>query len=479
MNILSDILYWLFLALFLYTIVIVISAILLENRNPLKSIAWVLVLVLLPVVGLIIYIFVGQDFRRRKIISKKSIKKLSKPAARDFNFKLFEDDSTCLPQEQKLIRLLYANSDAYPYANSKLEVYANGRETFDALFNDLEHAEHHIHLEFYIIADDVVGNQLREILIKKAKAGVRVRVIYDYLGGFRLSKLYLESLRHAGVYIQPFLPPKRVLGFSKINYRNHRKIAIVDGKVGYIGGINIADRYLFGNHLGQWRDTQLRIEGVAVRGLQRSFLIDWFFVDNKFITNPKYFPIVEPPRTKNYVQIVGSGPDSDWETVMQGVVMMIAGATDYVYVHTPYFIPTESVILALETAALSGVDVRIMLPEKSDTYFVGLASDSYIQRILEAGVRVFFYQNNFLHSKTIVVDNRVATVGTANMDVRSYEQNFEINAFVFDEKVTLNLKRLFMKDLRFCREVRLDVWKRRNHWCRFKESLARLFSPLM
>lgn len=249
--------------------------------------------------------------------------------------------------------------------------------------------------------------------------------------------------------------------------------------IGYTGGINIADRYLKGNKLGLWRDTQIRIEGAAVRGLQRLFLIDWFFVDNKIIIHPKYFPQVPSfPRT-NLIQIVGSGPDSDWKAIMQGIIAMILGASQYVYIHTPYLIPTDSVLTAMQTAALSGVDVRVMLPEKSDTRLVTSASNSYLQQLLESGVRIFLYQNNFLHSKAIVVDDRVSTVGTANMDVRSYEHNFEINAFLLDEKLAVTLKRHFLKDAQSCVEVKLDVWKTRKRVERFKESVARLFSPLM
>jgi cardiolipin synthase A/B len=479
MNLVSDIVYWIVVVLFVYTIAMIIFAILLENRNPLKSIAWVLVLVLLPFVGLVIYVLFGQDFRRRKIISKKSIKKFSRPAHSDFDFKAFFKDETLPVENQKLVSLLYNSAEAYPYTNSKVKIYTTGFETFDSLFYDIEQAQNHIHLEFYIIQDDEVGNRLRQLLIRKAEAGVRVRVIYDYLGGFDLSKSYLQSLRDAGVYIQPFLPLKKSIGFSKMNYRNHRKIVIIDGVIGYTGGLNIADRYLNGNKLGLWRDTQIRIEGSAVRGLQRVFLIDWFFVDNKIITHPEYFPTVSPRANNNLVQIVSSGPDSDWKTIMQGVVSIIAGASHYVYIHTPYLIPTESVLTAMQTAALSGVDVRVMLPEKSDTWLVTLASNSYLQQLLESGVRVFMYQHNFLHSKAIVADDRVSTIGTANMDVRSYEHNFEINAFVFDEKVATTLKRHFLKDSHSCVEIKLDVWKSRKRIDRFKESFARLFSPLI
>lgn len=479
MNIVSDIVYWIFFILFIYTVAMVIFAILLENRNPLKSIAWVLVLVLLPFVGLIIYVLFGQDFRRRKIISKKSIKTVSRPARTDFDFEAFLQDETLPVENQKLVSLLYNNSEAFPYTNSEVKILTRGCEIFESLFNDIERAQNHIHLEFYIIQDDEVGSRLRELLIRKAKSGVRVRVIYDYVGGFSLTKSSIQSLRDAGVYIQPFLPLKRSIGFSKMNYRNHRKIVVVDGVIGYTGGINIADRYLKGNKLGLWRDTQIRIEGPAVRGFQRVFLIDWFFVDNKIITDQKYFPTVTPSSHHNLIQIVGSGPDSDWKTIMQGVVSLISGASQYVYIHTPYFIPTESVLIALQTVALSGIDVRVMLPEKSDTWLVTLASNSYLQQLLESGVRVFMYQKNFLHSKAIVVDDRVSTVGTANMDVRSYEHNFEINAFVLDEQVAVTLRERFLQDAQSCVEIKLDEWKQRKRMDHFKESFARLFSPLM
>ncbi|NCA79672.1 MAG: cardiolipin synthase [Sphingobacteriia bacterium] len=471
----SDIIYWVAVIFIVYTIVSVIGVILLENRNPLNSISWIIILIMLPVAGLILYFFLGQNFRRKKIISKRSIKRIAIEALMDTKY-----DDIGLPDEtQKIIRLLSNNSKSPLYEITQIKLYDNGRDTFEAMLADIREAKNHIHIEFYIIENDVIGNALRELLIQKAQEGVRIRVIYDYLGGLKLNKKFLHSMTKVGIYIQPFLPAHPSIGFSKINYRNHRKLVIIDGKIGYTGGINVASRYLEGNQLGLWRDTQVRLEGPVVYGMQNAFLIDWYFVDNKPITDQKYYPEIAKKDTGKYGQVVTSGPDTDWENIMQGIVTMINDAKKYIYIHTPYFLPTESICMALETAALCGIDVRLMLPEKSDTKLVAQASHSYLEHLMEAGVRVFFYQHNFLHSKAIVVDDMISTIGTANMDIRSYEQNFELNVFLYDQRTATQLTRLFKKDLRMCREIHLNSWKKRKKSKKMVESLARLFSPIL
>lgn len=472
----SNIIYWVAVAFIIYMIVSVIGVILLENRNPLNSLAWILILILLPVIGLILYFFLGQNFRRKKIISKRSIKKI---AVQTTNDDIINNDIVFSEETKKIIRLFKNNSKAPLYEISNIKIYTTGKETFDALLKDIENATNHIHIEFYIIENDELGSHLRNLLMQKAQQGVRVRVIYDYVGGWKLKKKHIRSMIKAGVYIRPFLPVHPNIGFSKINYRNHRKLVVIDGKIGYTGGINVADRYLKGNQLGMWRDTQVRLEGTIVYGMQNAFLVDWYFVDNKPIKAKKYYPDIPQNNNGKYGQVVTSGPDTDWENIMQGIVTMINNAQEYIYIHTPYFLPTESVQTALETAALSGVDVRLMLPEKSDVKLVSLASRSYLQHLMEANVRVYFYQNNFLHSKAIVVDNQISTIGSANMDIRSYEQNFELNVFIYDQDTAKQLKRFFKKDLKLCRELKLNSWKKRKKSKKIAESLARLFSPIL
>ena len=378
----------------------------------------------------------------------------------------------------KLTGLLKKNSEADGYAYNKIEIFSRGEDIFQSMFDAIRNAKDHIHIEFFIFEDDKLSNELRELLIQKSREGVRVRMIYDYVGSINLSSRYLHTLRYAGVYVRPFLPLRLRLRRSKINYRNHRKLVVVDGKIGFTGGINIADRYLYGSRLGQWRDTVVRIEGAGVHGIQKLFLTDWYFVERKLITAAKYFP--EPQRyDENLVQLVSSGPDTDWQSIMQGIAAAIMAAEKYVYIHTPYFMPNELMSGCIQMAALSGTEIRLMIPEKSDAPLSDLSSSSYLGDMMEAGVRVFIYKKGFLHSKAIVLDDFVSIIGSTNMDDRSFDQNFEANAFIYDTQTALQLKELFMNDLNKCEELTYDAWNNRKRRQKLKESFARLFSPLM
>ncbi len=473
----NSILTIIFIALYVYTLTSTISVLLLENRNPVKSLSWVLVLLFLPGLGLFLYLIFGQNFRKQKTISKKSLRfAANRPHV---SFDIDRLNTNFMDNNQlNLIRLLYTNSDAKAYPNNKIDILSDGKTTFDAMFNAIQNAKNHIHIEFFIFGNDKISNQLRELLIEKASAGVRVRMIYDYWGSFFLSRWYLQSLREAGVYLRPFLPLRLRLGRSKINYRNHRKILIVDGEVGFTGGLNVADRYIFGNALGMWRDTFVRFEGSVVHGLQQLFLMDWYFVERKLITDPKYYPIPQK-FDSNLAQIVISGPDTQWESIMQGISSAIMSATRYVYIHTPYFIPNDVVENCIQMSAMSGVDVRIMIPARSDSRLSDACTFSYMGRLLEAGVKVYRYTKGFLHSKAIVIDDFISIVGSANLDERSFNQNFEANAFIYEEKTANRLKELFFRDMQNCEELTLEAWTNRRRRQKLKESFARLFSPLM
>jgi len=473
----NSILTIIFIALYVYTLISTISVLLLENRNPVKSLSWVLVLLFLPGLGLFLYLIFGQNFRKQKTISKKSLRfAANRPHV---SFDIDRLNTNFMDNNQlNLIRLLYTNSDAKAYPNNKIDILSDGKTTFDAMFNAIQNAKNHIHIEFFIFGNDKISNQLRELLIEKASAGVRVRMIYDYWGSFFLSRWYLQSLREAGVYLRPFLPLRLRLGRSKINYRNHRKILIVDGEVGFTGGLNVADRYIFGNALGMWRDTFVRFEGSVVHGLQQLFLMDWYFVERKLITDPKYYPIPQK-FDSNLAQIVISGPDTQWESIMQGISSAIMSATRYVYIHTPYFIPNDVVENCIQMSAMSGVDVRIMIPARSDSRLSDACTFSYMGRLLEAGVKVYRYTEGFLHSKAIVIDDFISIVGSANLDERSFNQNFEANAFIYEEKTANRLKELFFRDMQNCEELTLEAWTNRRRRQKLKESFARLFSPLM
>ena len=467
----------LIILLYLYTLITIISVLLLENRNPVKSIAWVLVLLFLPVLGMWLYLLFGQDYRKKKIITEKSFRSVNKQPHGNFDS---ENAGKYLNQHQlNLTRLLYNNCNATVYPNNKVEVFSNGKETFEALFESIKNATDHIHLQFFIFDDDRISNDLRELLIQKAKEGVRVRMIYDYWGSFDLSKKYVKSLVDAGVYVRPFLPFRwQISRTNKINYRNHRKVVVVDGKTGFIGGLNVADRYRYGNKLGVWRDTFIRLKGAAVQGLQQLFIVDWYFVDRKLIEGNEYFP--EPEKyDENLVQIVSSGPDSDWPAIMHGISSAIMSASKHIFIHSPYFMPTDEIASCIQMAALAGIDVRLMIPVKSDSRFSDASTASYLEKTLEAGVRVYRYKEGFLHSKAIVIDDFISIIGSSNMDERSFGQNFEANAFIYDKETAINLKNLFLDDIKKCEELTLEAWTNRTRRQKLRESFARLFSPLL
>ena len=474
----SRVLAIIFIILYAYTILSSIAVILLENRNPIKSLSWILVLILLPGIGFILYAIIGQDFRKKKFVEKSSIQHLTdRPVA---SFDISKLDTSYMDNNQlNLINILYNNSGSPGYAFNKIDILPDGVSTFESFFEAINNAQNHIHIEFFIFADDEISNRMRELLIKKSKEGVRVRMIYDYWGSLRLSMSarYIKSLKEAGVYVHPFLPLRFRIGRSKINYRNHRKIVVVDGKIGFTGGINIADRYFKGNKLGIWRDTVVRIEGSAVHGLQMQFLLDWYFVEQKLVTAEKYFP--QPEKfDKNLIQIVSSGPDTDWEAIMQGIASAIMSATKYVYIHSPYFIPNELILGCVQMAALSGVDVRLMIPIRSDSRFTDASTSSYMGQLLEAGVKVLRYKKGFLHSKAIVIDDFISIVGSCNMDERSFTQNFEVNAFIYESTTAHQLHKLFIRDMEKCEMLTLNEWTDRTNWVKLKESVSRLFSPL-
>ena len=468
----------LIIILYGYTLLSTISVLLLENRNPAKSLSWMMVLLFIPVIGMFFYLLLGQEYRKKKIISEKSIRSVIDRPVASFDINML-DRGLIADNHLNLIKLLYKNSEAAGYAFNKIDVLSDGESTFKAIFDAIANAKDHVHIEFFIFDDDKISNQLRELLIRKAKEGVRVRMIYDYWGSFDLSKKYLKSLLDAGAFVRPFLPFRwQISRSNKINYRNHRKLIVVDGKIGFTGGLNVADRYVYGSALGSWRDTFIRVEGAAVHGFQLLFLVDWYFVDRKLIEGPEYFPvpkIFEP----NLIQLVNSGPDTDWEAIMQGIASAIMSATKYVYIHSPYFMPTEVIATCIQMAALSGVDVRLMIPLKSDARLSDASTFSYLGQALEAGVRVFQYKNGFLHSKAIVIDDFISIVGSCNLDERSFFQNFEANAFIYDPKTAIKLNSLYLKDMENCEELTLEAWTNRKHRQKLKESFARLFSPLM
>lgn len=453
------------------TIIVVI----LDNRNPVKTMAWILVLTFLPFVGLVFYFFFGRTTRRERIISKKSYNRLmKKPTAEFVAQEAFE-----IPAEQySLIQLFRNTNQSLLFEGNKIDIYTDGLSKLEALIKALYKAKHHIHLEYYIFEDDAVGRLVRDILIDKAKEGVQVRLLYDDVGCWHVRHSFYEEMRDAGIEVRSFLKVRFPLFTSKVNYRNHRKIAVVDGIVGFLGGMNIAERYIRGFSWGIWRDTHISIEGKAVYGLQTAFLLDWYFVDQTLITSAKYFPPMEL-KGVSLAQIVTSDPVGEWKEIMQGLTLAINNAKRYFYIQTPYFLPTEPILAALQTAALAGVDIRIMLPEHADNRITHLGSRSYLKDIMKAGVKVYFYRKGFLHSKLMVSDDVLSTVGSTNMDFRSFEHNFEVNAFMYDEDTALRMKEIFLRDQKEATLIPLKVWIKRPLRQKAMESVVRLLAPLL
>jgi cardiolipin synthase len=470
--------------MYFLTVVTIAILIILENRNPVKTISWILVLVLLPFFGIVIYLFFGQEYRKTKMFSRKGLKDLEKLRNLTLvqlnnlpknHFKISE----LLYSKKRLINLMLSNSNAILTSDNQLQVLKNGEETFPEIFKAIENARHHIHLEYYIIEDDIIGNQLRELLIKKAKEGVEVRLIFDDVGSWELKKRFIRTMSDVGIKVDCFMKVRFPMLTSRVNYRNHRKILVVDGETAFVGGLNFADRYRDGvPGIGPWRDTHLKVIGGGATALQIIFMADWYFVSKEILQGQKYFRPFKSGNGK-LVQMTASGPDSDWESISQAYFMAIASATEYVYISTPYLMPTSDIITALKTSALGGVDVRIIVPGLSDAITPKWGTNSYIEELLEAGVKVYFYKAGFTHSKVIVTDDVFSSVGTANLDFRSLETNFEVNAMIYDEEIARKLASQFINDQAQSEQVILENWIKRPRMNKIKESFARILSPML
>ncbi|MDL2231718.1 cardiolipin synthase [Porphyromonadaceae bacterium OttesenSCG-928-L07] len=459
--------------------------IVLENRNPVRTLAWILVVCLIPVGGIVFYLYFGINYRKKKMFSMKELGDMKwlqymsedqKQLLKKAEFLNKED----MGEVRKLMTLLLNNSKALLTRYNKLEILNNGDETFPAIFTAIAKAKKYIHMEYYIIEEGELTAKLRDMLLDKAKQGVEVRIIYDDVGSWNLSTKKIAEMRKAGIQIYPFLPVRFHKVANKANYRNHRKIVVIDGDVAFVGGLNFADRYLKGvPGIGIWRDTHLRVRGEAVTSLQIVFLIDWYFVRQEVLLDKGEYLPYKREDGNVVIQTVTSGPDSDWASIQQAYFTLITMAKKYVFISTPYFMPGETTLNAIKTAAMSGVDVRILLPHRSDSMLTHWCTRSYVSELLDAGVKVYWYMKGINHSKTIVVDGIVATVGTANMDIRSFEQNFEVNLIVYDRYVAKNLATYFISDLEGSQEENKYNWKFRSRWEMAKESVARLFAPLL
>lgn len=391
--------HWIYLLLYVAIMIPAIIRVLLDNRQPAKTMAWILVLAFMPFVGIIFYIFFGQNTRKERHISDRSMDQLTKRSMLEF----VEQENLHLPANNKPLMNLFTNQNwAFPFKDNRVDIFTDGYEFICSLLYNIGKAQHHIHLDTYIFEDDALGYLVADALIDKAEQGVEIRVIYDDVGCWKVKDAFFERMRDTGIDVHAFMPVRFPAFTSKVNYRNHRKLCVIDGKVGFIGGMNIAKRYVKGTGKQPWRDTHLRIQGGGVYALQRAFLIDWYFVDRTLITNRVYYPPVDIHINNScLVQVVTSSPIAPWPDIMQGYVRILLQAQKYVYMETPYFLPTEPVLFAMRTAALAGVDIRLMIPCKADAKLVEWASRSYVMEAIEAGVKVYLYMGGFNHSKQI------------------------------------------------------------------------------
>ena len=470
---------WLNFIYVVYKIIVILAVIhvILDNRQPAKTMAWTMVIYFVPVVGIVFYLFFGINTRKERYVSDRSMNQLTKRSMLEFA----EQQDLQLPEKHKPLIDLFINQNlSLPFKDNQVDILTDGYQFIHHLLADIHQAKSHIHIDMYIIADDALGELIADALIDKAREGIEVRLIYDDVGCWNVKHRFFERMREEGIEVRSFMPVRFPSFTSKVNYRNHRKIIVIDGKVGFIGGMNIALRYVQGTGKQSWRDTMLRVRGGAVYALQRSFLMDWYFVDRTLLSDRKYYPNNISGESNNCLaQVVTSAPVTPYPEIMQGYVRIITGAKNYLYLETPYFLPNESVLFALKTAAMAGVDVRVICPRQSDAKFVEWASRSYLREVMEAGVKVMLYEAGFLHSKLLVCDDMVSTCGSTNVDFRSFDNNFEANIFFYDQDLALRIKDVFLEDE--TQSVLLKdtpEWTNRKILTRLWESLTRMLSPL-
>lgn len=470
--------HWILLVIYLAITIGGIVAVLMDNKQPEKTMAWILVLCFMPIVGIIFYLFFGQNTRKEKVISERSMDLLMKRSMLEFA----EQENLHIPRRNRPLMKLFTNQNwALPFKDNEVSIFTDGYEFVSTLLYNIGQAQDHIHLDTYIIEDDPLGNLVADALIDKARQGVEVRLLYDDVGCWRVKDRFFNRMKAASIQVYAFMPVRFPAFTGKVNYRNHRKLCVIDGKVGFIGGMNIALRYVKGTARQTWRDTHLCIRGGAVYAIQRAFLVDWYFVSRTLVTDRRYYPPVDKTIDNNCLtQIVTSSPVSPWPDIMQGYVRVLLQAHRYVYMESPYFLPTEPVLFAMRTAALSGVDVRLIVPRHGDAKLVELASRSYLMEVIEAGVKVYLYEPGFNHSKILVSDDNLSSCGSTNIDFRSFENNFEANAFFFNEGMALRLKKVFLTDQAQSTLVDdVSYFIKRPFLQRLLESLVRLLSPLL
>ena len=465
-----EIQFWIKLVILLFALNLSV-VVMMQRRRPSDAWAWILVLVFVPVMGILLYYLFGFPAKDRPLISDERLQILKSYTA-----------PLCAEGEDgvnPLIPLLQRVNHSYPTRGNGIEFYTAFANMFQALKADIQAARHHIHLEFFQIESDPVGDELSDLLINKVKEGVEVRVIYDAAACWLVPRSFYRRMQNGGVQIKAFNPIFPILSpFS--NYRDHRKVVVIDGKIGFTGGMNIAERYLLGVRGGIWRDTHIRMIGPSVSELQTAFLSDWQFTRKEWIHDDVYYPVPLRSDQNLLIQMISSNPTDSWRVMDLSISQTIFSSRRYLYLQSPYFLPSESIRVSLHAAALSGVDVRVMIPTQPDKGHITInASRWYVEQMLQAGVRFYFYDNGYMHSKTIVSDDQITSIGSVNIDSRSLSQAFEIDAFIYDREVALHQKQLFLDDIKFCHELDLKTWQQRPRWDRVKESFCHLLAPLL
>ena len=488
MNFLSAIIENLFLlpiVIFL-NVIFAITVIFLERKKPSSTWAWLLVLYFLPFVGFLLYLLLGRQLRKKHLFRWDGKKDIGIDRLITYQIEALKKNQLDFRNDhvQDYRHLIYMNlttNNAVLTQDNAVHIFDDGREKFEALIKDILAAKNHIHIQYYIFKLDNLGQRIYNTLLKKAKQGVKVRILYDEMGSRDVRKRHFKELIELGGEVEVFFPSILPLINPRLNFRNHRKIVVIDGRIGYIGGFNVGDEYLgLSDRFGYWRDTHLRIEGSSVHPLQTRFILDWNQASAKNDINyaERYFPII-PQKGTSALQIISSGPDTEWEVIKNNYLRLITNAKRYIYIQSPYFIPDESFFDAIRVASLAGIDVRIMIPNKPDHMFVYWATYSYVGQLVEAGAKIYHYEKGFIHAKMIVVDDEVASVGTANIDVRSFSLNFEVNAVLYDPALAHRLAEIFEHDILDSSELTKELYLNRSNAVKFKESISRLLSPIL
>lgn len=476
-----DIIFGLGVVILLLNIIFSLSLIFIERKDPTTTWAWLLIMMILPGLGFIIYLLLGQNLSREKMFKEK--KQFDEIRRKDLNNQYYSENHEHDGGEKffDLRKMNFNHSGAKYRTNNSVEIYINGEEKFRQLIEDIKNAKEYIHVEYYIFRNDILGKVIIEELTKKAESGLEVRLLVDSMGSHTLTKKALKKYIAAGGKFSIFFPGILPHINTRVNYRNHRKIVVIDGRYGYVGGFNVGKEYINKDKkVGFWRDTHVRIEGEAVNDLNERFLLDWCYASEEVIDNYNKYVIKDRGQVGDIgIQIVTSGPDHKEEYIKNSYIKIINNAKENLYLETPYLVPDIPILEALRLSALSGVDVRIIIPGNPDHFFMQWAASSYIGELLEAGIKIYSYQNGFIHAKMIVADSTVVSIGTANMDIRSFKLNFEVNALIYDDRVAAQMESQFLKDIKDSEEITREIYDGRSLSLRIKESLIRLLSPIL